>query len=86
MGIKERIKFEMKKNKMMANLELKPEVHRRALQHQIWINLGLIITLFGVYPDPNKSWLMWIGIIMTVLAIIAYVRRSMEAIMERLDN
>jgi len=82
MGIMERIKLRADLMKTMGDMEVDPSVNHRALQHQIWINFGLILCLFGVYPDPNIGWLAWGGGIVTTLAVIAFVRRSFEAVIE----
>lgn len=76
----ERMKFEMAKMKALGDMKVDPSVIHRALQHQIWINFGLILCLFGAYPDPNVGWLVWGGGIVTTLAVIAFVRRSAEAV------
>ena len=76
----ERMKFEMAKMKTMGEMEVEPSVIHRGLQHQIWINFGLILCLFGVYPDPNVGWLAWGGGIVATLGVIAFVRRSVEAV------
>jgi len=82
MGMMERMKIEMAKMKALGDMEVEPSVIHRALQHQIWINFGLILCLFGVYPDPNIGWLAWGGGIVTTLAVIAFVRRSFEAVID----
>lgn len=80
--IMDNIKLEIAKMKSMGDMEVEPSVIHRGLQHQIWINFGLILCLFGVYPDPNIGWLAWGGGVIAMLAAIAFVRRSFEAVID----
>lgn len=76
----DRIKLEMAKVKTMGNMEVPSSVIHRGLQHQIWINFGLILCTIGTIPDPNSTWLMWGGGMIVALAGVAFVRRSIEAV------